>query len=522
VAAESIDDLFARYGPTYRWLVTFTCIIGAMTGGLASTTVNVAFPDIMGAFGLGRDQAQLLSTGYFASQTIGMLLSAWLIRAGGERLSSNIALGVFLVGCAMSGLAQDAATLMLGRVLQGTASGVLQPMAMAIVFSVFPVGRKGLSMGIFSMGMVMAPTLGPAMGGLAIEYFNWRYVFLLALPTAFLALILGNIFMPSRKIPKVWPKFDFVSFGLLCVCLVGLLLGFSYGQRLGWSSDEIILLFLFGTGAGGYFIYRQLNRVDPLVNLHLFSNAQFTAATMIAFFTECAFLASTVMLPLFVQQIQQYTPFAAGMMMVPAGISMLILFPISGRLADILPPQILVFSGLLFYAASFALMASMDINTPFWTLVAFTLVMRLGSAFTRPVTNSTALSSLPLHQVHQGSSTLNFTRKLGGALGANAVIVFLEMRIPFHGDAFVAAQTGVNQTSLEFREALIRLFAEAGVPRFAQEPGALQVLSEVILAHASTLGFQDAFAILAIIAFTAIVPALIMAHMMRGRVAARF
>ena len=517
VATESIDDLFARYGPVYRWLVTGTCITGAMTGGLASTTVNVAFPDIMGAFGLGRDQAQLLSTGYFASQTIGMLLSAWLIKAGGERMCSNIALGIFLIGCAMSGLAQDASTLMLGRVLQGTASGVLQPMAMAIVFSVFPVGRKGLSMGIFSMGMVMAPTLGPAMGGLAIEFFNWRYVFLLALPTAFIALVLGNLFMPSRDFPKVWPRFDFFSFGLLCVCLIGLLLGFSYGQRLGWVSDEIVLLFVFGILAGAAFILRQLYTRDPLVNLSLFSNAQFTAAALIAFFTECAFLASTVMLPLFVQQIQHYSPLAAGMMMIPAGVSMLILFPISGRLADILPAQVLVFAGLLFYAASFAFMAGMDVNTPFWTVVGFTLVMRFGSAFTRPVTNATALSSLPPAIVHQGSSTINFTRKLGGALGANAVMVFLEMRIPFHGDAFAAAQTDANQTSQVLRETVVRLFGEAGVPGLAQEPGAFIYFSEVILAQASTLGFQDGFSVLAVIAFTAIIPAFIMARLMGSK-----
>jgi len=517
VASESIDDLFVRYGPVYRWLVTGTCIIGAMTGGLASTTVNVAFPDIMGTFGLGRDQAQLLSTGYFASQTLGMLLSAWLIKAGGERLCSNIALSIFLIGCATSGLAQDAVTLMMGRVLQGIASGVLQPMAMALVFSVFPVGRKGLSMGIFSMGMVLAPTLGPAMGGLAIEFFNWRYVFLLALPTAFIALVLGNIFMPSRDFPKTWPRFDFISFGLLCVCLIGLLLGCSYGQRLGWVSDEIVLLFLFGILGGAAFIFRQLYGRDPLVNLRLFRNLQFTSAALIAFFTECAFLASTVMLPLFVQQIQQYTPLAAGLMLIPAGLSMLILFPISGRLADILPAQVLVFSGLLFYAVSFALMASMDVNTPFWTLVMFTLVMRFGSAFTRPVTNATALSSLPSAEVHQGSSTINFTRKLGGALGANAVMVFLEMRIPFHGDAFAAALTSGNQTARELQKTVVRVFGEAGVPKLAQEPGAVLYFSEIILAQASTLGFQDGFTILAVIAFTAIIPAFIMGCLMGSK-----
>jgi MFS family permease len=263
------------------------------------------------------------------------------------------------------------------------------------------------------------------------------------------------------------------------------------------------------------FIYRQLTIAEPLVNLKLFRNLQFTAAALIAFFTECAFLSSTIMLPLFVQQIQGYTPLYSGLLLVPSGLLMLVLFPLSGRLGDMLPPQYLVYAGLLSYSLSFALMAGMDVNTPFWTVVMFTLVMRAGSAFTRPVTNATALSSLPREQVHQGSSSLNFTRKLGGAVGANAVIVFLELRIPFHGDAFTAMQTNVNQTSRELREVIVRLFTEAGVPEAAREPAALQFMGDVILAQASTRGFQDAFAVLAIMAFAAILPAMMMARLMK-------
>jgi len=513
--AENIDALFRRYGPAYRWLATITCVMGAMTGGLASTTVNVAFPDLMGAFGLGRDQAQLLSTGYFASQTLGMLLSAWLIKAFGERIANIVALSLFTLGAAMSGLAFDPATLIVGRVTQGVSAGILQPLGMAVVFTVFPEGRKSLSMGIFAMGMVIAPTLGPTMGGLAIDLFNWRYIFLLTLPTTILAIILSGFFLPSRPRPRFLPKFDFLGVALLAMALVGLLLGFSYGQRLGWTSDDILLLFAVGILSCAGFIYRQLTIAEPLVNLKLFRNLQFTAAALIAFFTECAFLSSTIMLPLFVQQIQGFTPLYSGLLLVPSGLLMLVLFPLSGRLGDMLPPQYLVYAGLLSYSLSFALMAGMDVNTPFWTVVMFTLVMRAGSAFTRPVTNATALSSLPREQVHQGSSSLNFTRKLGGAVGANAVIVFLELRIPFHGDAFTAMQTSVNQTSRELRDVIVRLFTEAGVPEAAREPGALQFMGDVILAQASTRGFQDAFMVLAIMAFAAILPAMMMARLMK-------
>ena len=436
MAAESIDDLFARYGPTYRWLVTFTCIIGAMTGGLASTTVNVAFPDIMGAFGLGRDQAQLLSTGYFASQTIGMLLSAWLIRAGGERLSSNIALGVFLVGCAMSGLAQDAGTLMLGRVLQGTASGVLQPMA--VTFRVFPRHQKGLSMGIFSMGNVLAPALGPTLGGLAIDAFSWRYIFLLTIPTAIVALILANIFMPTRPVPKKLPSFDVIGYAFLLAGLSGLLLGFSHGQRSGWTSTEIILLFAMGgVGAIG-FVLRQLYGPNPLVNMRVFSSAKFCAAASIGFFTGAAMFSSFFLLPLFTQQIQHFTALNAGLLMIPAGLSLIILFPLAGRLSDMMPAYIMIYAGMIVFSVAFFCLSTADVNTPFWTLVLFTLLVRMGVACTRSVVNAEALKALPPDLVNQGSSSVNFVRQLGGTIGTNCLVVFLELRIPFHGDAFTA------------------------------------------------------------------------------------
>ncbi|MED5574105.1 MAG: MFS transporter, partial [Pseudomonadota bacterium] len=124
---ESIDDLFARYGPAYKWFATITSVIGGMTVILASSTVNVAFPDIMGAFGIGRDQAQLLSTGYFGAMTGGMLLSAWVIQNFGQRAAFIGALLLFLFGSAMSGLATNTTLLSSGRVFQGTAAGVVQP-----------------------------------------------------------------------------------------------------------------------------------------------------------------------------------------------------------------------------------------------------------------------------------------------------------------------------------------------------------------------------------------------------------
>lgn len=487
-------------------------MIGTMTVALAGSSVNVAFPEIMGAFGIGRDQAQLLSTGYFAAQTAGMLLSAWLIEVIGERRTCVYALLTFLVGCMLSGLADNPESLIFGRVVQGVSSGVIQPLGMAVTFRVFPAGSKGFSMGIYSLGMVLAPSLGPTMGGIAITEFSWRAVFLLSVPMAFLALVFCSVFLPTREMPKTIPRFDFLGFSFLCASLVGFLLGFSYGQRLGWTSSDIIGLFAIAfIGAAG-FILRQLYGSSPLVNLSLFKNVQFSAAALIAFFTGCAFLSSTFMLPLFVQQIQHYSALDAGLIMIPAGLSLLILFPLAGRLSDIVAPQYMIYVGLLFFAAAYALMAQADVNTPFWTIVGLTLLMRAGTAFTRPVTNTAALKSLPSELVNQGASSINFVRKLGAALGTNSIVVFMELRIPFHGDAFAATQTGARETSQEMTDALMRLFAEAGVPEAIRAPGVFHYLSDMIYAQASTMGYHDAFMVLAIVALLGVAPAWVMAQ----------
>ena len=157
-------------------------------------------------------------------------------------------------------------------------------------------------------------------------------------------------------------------------------------------------------------------------------------------------------------------------------------------------------------------MAQSDVNTPFWTIVGLTLLMRAGTAFTRPVTNTVALKSLPTEMVHQGASSINFIRKLGAALGTNIIIVFLEWRIPFHGDAFTSTQTGASETGQEMSNALMRLFAEAGVPETARDPGVIHYLGDMIYAQASTMGYHDAFMVLAVVALLGVFPAWVMAQ----------
>lgn len=512
MAVESIDDLFARYGPAYRWLASATCMIGAMTMVLSQTTVNVAFPDIMGAFGIGRNEAQWLSSGFFAAMTAGMLLQAWLVSIFGERTTYFTSLCGFLIGVVMSGLAPNAEILTAGRLLQGLTAGIIQPLAMAIVFKVFPPERRGSAMGFFAMGVVFAPAMGPTLGGFAVEWFNWRYAFFLTVPSTILALAMGLVFLPSRKKPAHVPHFDFTGFALMCAALFTLLLALSSGPRDGWGSDKVVLLFLFGTTAAFGFIAWESCIREPLLNVKLFLNLRFTSASIISFFAGGVFLTSTFLIPVFVQQVQGYTPLRAGLLLMPGGLSLLILFPIAGRVSDSISAQFLLCLGLGAFAIGFFLLSGTDVNTPFWTFVAFTLFIRFGIAFTTPVTNAAALKSLPSDQVNQGSGAVNFVRMLGAAFSLNIVVAFLETRVPFHSDALTATQTAASPTSQAYLGAVRRVLSESGVADALEHSGALHYLGEVVYAQANTAGFQDAFLALSIASVCGLIPVYILSR----------
>ena len=172
-------------------------MVGVVSMVLAMTTVNVAVPDVMGAFGIGQDKAQWMSSAYTATMTAGMLINAWITGVLGERRTFVGALFFFSIGALLGGMAPTEDALIFSRILQGFSAGVAQPLVMAIIFTVFPAERRGMAMGVFGLGVVFAPAIGPTLGGMMIEYFSWRYVFYISLPFCVIAAVLGLLFMPT-------------------------------------------------------------------------------------------------------------------------------------------------------------------------------------------------------------------------------------------------------------------------------------------------------------------------------------
>lgn len=506
MSTSQVEAYFQRHGPAYRWLATGTIMVATISVVLSTTIVNVAIPAVMGAFGISAVQAQWISTGFLAAMTATMLLADWADRAFGIRLTMNAAMAVFLAGSVAGGLAPNETVLTLARVVQGAAAGIVQPLAMIMLFKVFPPDKRGAAMGIYGVGVVLAPALGPWIGGVLMDAFDWRSVFYLGLPFAALSIVLSNMFLPGREETGTRPAFDFVGVAILALFLAVLLSTLSNAQRLGWDSNPVLLGFAVSALSALAFVVWEMKTSKPMLDMRLFANFAFVSASVVSFIMGAGLFGSTYLLPVFVQQIQGMTPTQAGLLLMPSGFAMLFVFPIAGRLSDKVVPAVMIGAGMAIFAWSSWLMAAADINTTFWTLAWWTVISRIGLGIVFPAISSGSLRVLPRHLLGQGSGASNFIRQLGGAFGVNLLTVFIERRTVMHADAFAATQTSSNPATMEILQSVAGIMHGSGLPDSQLLPAAASFLGQSVVIQASNAAFQDGFLVVFGIFVLALVP----------------
>lgn len=510
MAIESVDTLGARYGSAYRWVVTATGMMGAMVMILSSTMVNVAVPSIMGTFGVGQSDAQWMSTAFLAAMTASQLLGAWVISVFGPRVGYILAVSVFVLGSLLGAWAPNIDILILARVIQGFAAGVVQPLAMVTIFKVFPVEQRGLALSLYGGGIMIAPILGPIVGGITIDASSWRELFFIPLPIAALAMLMATFFMPTRDAEIKRLPFDWTGYALITGALILLLTAIANGQRDGWLSDRILVMGLSGVGCAVAFVISQLRAEAPILDCEVFRSRQFAAAAALGFVFGAGNFASTYIIPVFVQTVQNFTPTAAGMVTAPAGLVVMCFFPIGGRLVDSFPARYMAMTGLGLFAFGAALLHGTDVNTAFWILAFYVIIGRLGQSIMLPAINVSALRAVPPERLNNASGSINFIRMMGGAFGVNLLVVFMEQRTEFHAISLTATQTAQNASSRALLDRVSELLHGGGVSDAVLQPGALHFLGRVVEAQALTMGFKDGFMIIAVVFVAALIPAIMM------------
>lgn len=414
---------------TRRWPVALTVLMGTIAVVLNATVINVAIPPIMADFGLSQAGAQWISTGFLAAMTAAMLASARVIERLGQWRTFALALSVFLVACVLAAASPNAGVLIAARVIQGATAGIIQPLALVVIFQSFDDAQRGRALGLYGMGVVLAPALGPTVGGFLIDWLSWRAVFLPSIPFCLLGLAGGWRVLPRQRSSQREP-FDWFGFGLLGTALVLLLTGLT--ELSEYATLRGSLVTAAGVGCSVGFVIRLVTSPHPLIRLAVFAYPRFVLASAIAALYGAGLYASTYLVPLLAQSVQRLSPSATGLVMMPAGLTLLAIFPIGGRLADRFAAHWLNIIGCGGFALGTFGLALTGPSTPFWLLATLVALGRMALGIMMPALNIGGLRGLPTELTQQGSSVISFARQLGGTLGVNLFALLLEIRAAHH------------------------------------------------------------------------------------------
>lgn len=423
---NTVEGLKARYGERWRWLAVATVMLGTMATVLSATVVNVALHDIMLEFGIRQGQVHWLATGFIAAMTTTMLASSWLLDHFGVRKTLATAMFLFTLISLLGGFATSPEQLIAARIGQGAMAGLMQPMGMYLVFRIFPRNRRGQAMGIYGMGVILAPALGPVLGGFLVDQLDWRFVMFAPVPVT-----MAGVFMAWRFLPVPVSRPAPYRFDLPGLVLLGATIGLSLDtlnrlQQLAGQEARILLEGALAVVMLMLFVVRERKARHPLVNIDLLRKPSFVYANLGAMALGLALFGSTYLVPLFVQTSLGFSATQAGLLMLPAGIVLGMTFPLAGRLADRMSARKLVIFGIVLFATSAVLFALSDLQLAFGWLALWTVLGRIGIGFMLPALSTGALNPLAPEQLGAGSSTINFTRQLGGAFGVNIVALTIE------------------------------------------------------------------------------------------------
>ncbi len=503
----SLADLQSRYGARHRWLMLTTVMIGSMAAIMSSTIMNVGIPDMSLQFGIGQESAQWVSSSFMVAMTVSMLTTPWLLARFGYRTTYMGCMWILLTAGIAGGLSADYNLVLAARVIEGLAAGVVQPIPAIIILRAFASHEQGRASGLFGMGVVLAPAIGPSIGGVLVDVFGWRSIFFMVVPLAMVALWLSRRYVPTSAPGGVQadadsPGLDWMGLALASASTLMLLNGLVQLR----SDDQtlaVVLLVLAGLGMAVFVAWqrhllksggrmrrassgrkgpalRQARPVrrGPLMNLQVFGHRHFAMGALVSFTYGIALFGSTYLLPVYMQMGLGLSPSYIGAALLPAGILLAVTIAAVGRLSHRMPPAHWVSWGLALLALSFALMPWVQPAAGLALLWILVILGRMGLGFILPSLNLGAMRGLPKELIPQASSVIGFVRMLGGAAGVSICAIVLEWRLAVY--ALASSSPG---------SADLRAFNETFV--FLATTTALALLAAWKMGEAPTLSKKD-------------------------------
>ena len=486
----------AEWRPSVNpWLIAMAVVVAVFMEVLDTTITSVALPNMAGSLSSTNEEATWVLTSYLVANAMVLPASGWFALRFGRKRFLLACTALFTVASFLCGVAPSMAVLILARILQGAGGGAMQPLSQAILLESFPREKQGMAMAMFGLGVVVAPVLGPFVGGWLTDNYSWRWVFNINIPIGVLAIYLMARYVEDPPyIRNARPgTIDGIGFGLLTVWLATLQIVLDKGQEADWFGSAWITWFSVISAASLLvLIARELRTTEPIMDLRVFRDRNFWVGTCLMTVLCAGMYSALTMQPLFLQTLLGYTSQSAGLATAPRGIGAMIGMPLVGLLMSYVDGRWLMSLGVACIAASTLLLGNLTLDIAMASIVWPNVLYGLGMGMVMVPLMAISVGTLPKRRIGNASGIFNLMRNLGGSIGISVSTTFLARMTQTHQANLVAHMTPYDPV---FQQRLAAL--TAGLGQYSAAPQAQAqaygLLHGILLQQANLKAYVDMF-----------------------------
>lgn len=465
------------------------------------TVVNVALPHMMGTFGEDLLTTAWVSTAYSIAEMIMITMSAWWTTLLGRKRYYMASMIIFIAGSMLAGTSHSLSQMVICRIIQGIGGGGLIPCSQAILRETFPQKEQGMAMAIYSMGVMLAPALGPVFGGWLVDKYGWEWIFYINFPICVIGLIMVGAFVEDPPyLKRGVGKIDWTGIALLTLTLGGMQVVMEHGEQVDWFASTWIAVGTVVTvcAAVGLVLW-ELHTPEPIIDFRLLKNVRLSAGAAVGMVIGFALYGSSFTLPQWTETLLGYPAYQAGLVLLPRALMMFALMPLVGRLYNLINPRFTVGVGIVLLYIAYISLAHFPLLAGFWNFLPPLAIAGSGIALAMVTVSTVSLSSIPRHQMTGASSLYTLSRRVSGNLAYAVLGTVIARRTQFHYARLVEKITPYNATIQNSVASFGTQFMRGGMNPYAAKTSGLAMVKNGVDTHATMMAFNDTYFITAVI-----------------------
>jgi DHA2 family multidrug resistance protein len=489
-----------------RWAITASVMMVTVMQVLDTSVTNVALPHMQGSMSAGIEEMSWVVTSYLAANAVSIPATGWLSARFGRRRFFLICTVLFTTSSFLSGIAPSLEFLVAMRIFQGLGGGPVIPMAQAIMWEIFPLRQRGTAMAVWGVGIMLAPILGPTVGGWMADNWSWRWIFYINLPIGFLGFLMVSAFLFDSPFVTRPRGIDAAGLVLMVVGFGFLQLGLDLGEKHDWFDSPLIIAFFVAAACTLVgFVARELTAAEPILNLGVFNDRNFAVGTVCIALVGLAFNSSMLLIALYSQKMLAYDAWNAGMVLAPGGLGTMMSLMISGRLVSRMDQRLMLMGGCLLNAFAALLMTRLTLGMDYWSLAWPRFLQGFAMGFIFPPLQTLTLATIGLAHLGNATAAYNVVRNVGGSVGVAIATTLLVRRSQEHQTTLVAhVDVWSADTALRLKE-WTEHFMRQGADSFTAGRQALAMIYRRTTEQAQVMAYADDFWLIALI-FLSILP----------------